>query len=1076
MQINCSYYQSAVRSPQSAKSSLYYKIKRNFFAQVYKPTFTLTAFLLVIFLISGFVGFSKTTPIIPDANFEQGWRVTGKISGAGDPLIGVNIIEKGTTNGTTSDFDGNFSITVTDKNAVLVISYVGFVTKEININGKSTFDVILEEDSSKLDEVVVVSFGTQKKNSIVSSITTVKPSELKIPSSNLTTALAGRVAGLISYQRGGEPGRDNAEFFIRGITSFGNGSSNPLILIDGIELTVSDLRRLNPDDIAQFSILKDAPATALYGARGANGVILVTTKEGVEGPPKVSVRIESSFSSPTRDIEFADPITYMKLENEAIRTRDPLGILRYSQEKIENTIAGINPILYPTTDWHKELFKDYSNNNRANMSISGGGSVVRYYVSLAASQDNGTLKVPKISNFNNNVKFEQYNLRSNVNAILTGSTDLKLSFNASYDDYTGPPRGGSSVYRQAVRSNPVLFRPFYEKNEETKHSKHILFGNYREENLLNPYANLVRGYQEGIKYKIISRLELLQDLDLITEGLDFKFVINSTNSSGYRADRSYVPFFYSPRINPETKKITLTNLNPETGREFLSYRERRDEVVSTTYLEARLVYDSGELIKNNSIGGLLVFTTNNRKATAGSLEQSLSHRNIGISGRFTYGFKETYFAELNFGYNGSERFAKQERFGFFPSVGASWIVSNQKFFEKAKGIINKLKFRASYGLIGNDRIGRSSDRFFYLSRVDLNSDDKRYITGEDFDRSHRGVTISRYANDKITWETGEKTNLGIEVGLFNIFNLEVDFFRENRSNILFDRIIPSTVGLQASLKSNSGEARSQGIDGSISYNNSFNNGMWLEIKGNYTFARSEVTKVEEPNYSATPWLSRIGQPINQRWGFVAERLFVDENEVQNSPRQIGEYSGGDIKYRDINGDGKITNLDLVPIGNPTRPEIVYGIGFSAGYKGFDISCFLQGAANSSFWINPYNVTPFSGETQLLKAWSDDYWSETNRNVYAKWPRLSTYVVRNNSERSTWFMQDGSFLRMKSAEIGYSLSDAIVDKLKINKARFYVSGTNLFVISKFKLWDPELSGNGLEYPNQRVFNIGINISL
>ncbi|UMB60285.1 TonB-dependent receptor [Lutibacter sp. A80] len=1009
--------------------------------------------------------------------------ITGTVfDETGGPLPGASITIKGSTKGVSTDFDGNFSISAKDTD-ILVVSFMGYTNKEVTVGVNETFKITLEPDQNVLDEVVLVSFGAQKKKSVVSSITTVKPAELKVSSSNLTTALAGKVSGLIAYQRGGEPGKDNAEFFIRGVTTFGYASS-PLILIDGVELDVSDLRRLHPDDISAFSIMKDASATALYGARGANGVIFVTTKEGVEGPVRVSARVEASISQPTKDIELADPITYMKLGNEAVRTRDPLGLLPYSLEKIENTIAGTNPILYPTTDWYDELFKDFAYSQRMNFSLNGGGKTARYYVSVAASQDNGILDVPEVSNFNSNIKFKQYNLRSSTNINLTESSKLKLSFNVNFEDYTGPMEGGSEVYNQVMRTNPVLFKPYYEKDAANEFTNHILFGNYGDGDYLNPYAEMVRGYQESDASKIIAQLEFNQDLDFITEGLDFKLVFNGTKESSYQALRDYNAYYYSPRLNNTTGEVVLSELNPETGTETLAFNQRNRYISTSTYVESNLSYQK-EIDDDNEVNGLLVFTSNDRLSTltdwdvantseAQQLQKSLAYRNMGLSGRFTYANQQKYFAEFSFGYNGSERFAKKERWGFFPSVALGWMASDEKFMESVKETVTKLKFKGSYGLVGNDQIGGSDDRFFYLSQVDLNSGG--YTTGENFGFSQSGVSIQRYANEDITWETGKKMNVGFELGLFNKIDLDVDFFREDRENILADRILPSSLGLQAGVRANIGEARSQGIDGTLVYTENFNNDIWMQFRGNFTYAANEITKMEEPDYSATPWLSRIGQPINQIWGYVAERLFVDQAEVDNSPVQtFGEYTGGDLKYRDINGDGKISGLDKVPIGNPTVPEITYGLGLSAGYKNFDISCFFQGSANSSFWIDTYATSPFASEHQLLKAYADDHWSETNRNVYALWPRLSDTVISNNSQWSTWMMQDGDFLRLKQAEIGYSLPQKTIEKLKMEKVRFYATGTNLFVISKFKLWDPELAGNGLGYPNQRVINLGVNVS-
>ncbi|MBJ6366670.1 TonB-dependent receptor [Snuella sp. CAU 1569] len=1006
------------------------------------------------------------------------------------PLLGVTILVKGTSIGTTTDFDGNYTIKVKELNAVLVFSYVGFETQEVPVDNKTTINVTLKEDAAELDEVVLVSFGKQKKTSLISSVTTVKPSDLKIPSSNLTTSLAGRVAGVIGFQRSGEPGlgADDATFFIRGVTSFGYGN-NPLILIDGVELTVRDLARLQPDDIAEFSIMKDATATSLYGARGANGVIYVTLKEGVEGPLRVNVRMETSMSSPTKNVDFADPITYMQLHNEAVRTRDPLGLLPYSQEKVDQTIAGGNPLLYPTTNWQEELFKDQTFNKRLNFNLNGGGKVARYYVSVSGSQDNGVLKVPKISNFNSNIKYKQFQLRSNTNVKLTKTTNLKMNFTGNYDDYTGPIDSGAGLYAKVVRTNPVYFRPFYEKDADNQFTNHILFGNYGDGDYLNPYADLARGYRETGSSKVIAQVEVEQDFNFITEGLIGKMIVNANRESGNSIIRSYNPYYYQPILNRETGAIRLNSLNEEDGTEFLDYNEVNKYVTSSTYFESRLTYNKN-INEIYDVSGLLVFTLNNRKiSNAGSLQGSLPFRNMGLAGRFTLGVKDRYFGEFTFGYNGSERFAKEKRWGYFPSLAFGWVVSNEEFFEKQKEVVNLLKLKATYGLVGSDQIGSEFDRFFYLSQVNLNGG-RGYVTGSDFDKFLPGASIQRYANDQISWETGAKFNAGIELGLFNEFNLEADYFIEHRSNILSDRIMSSSIGLEAGVKANIGEAVSRGVDGRITYNKSFSNGMWIQAMGNFTYSTNKVTKKEEPDYSSTPWLSSVGKPINQTWGYIAERLFVDQNEVNNSPLQtFGEYTGGDIKYRDINGDGRISGLDRVPIGNPGVPEIVYGFGVSTGFKNFDFSCFFQGVANTSFWISPSATAPFAnsvvfdpstgisqGNNQLLRVWADSHWSEDNRDVYAKWPRLSPNVINNNAQTSTWFMQDGSFMRLKSAEIGYTIPEKMVNKWGLTDFRFYVSGTNLLTFSKFKLWDPEMAWNGLGYPTQMVVNAGLQISL
>ncbi|MDR3247015.1 MAG: TonB-dependent receptor [Prevotellaceae bacterium] len=1002
--------------------------------------------------------------------------VTGTITDeTGETVPGTTITVKGATRGVITDADGKFSIEVTAAD-FLEISYIGYQTVSVQVGDRKVVDVQLQIKPNELDEVTIVAFGKQKKESIVASITTVNPGDLKVPSSNLTTSLAGQMAGLIAYQRSGEPGKDNADFFVRGITTFG-ANTNPLILIDNVELTSTDLARLQPDDIASFSIMKDATATALYGARGANGVILVTTKRGVEGPSKIFVRVENSISAPTRNIQVADPVTYMKMENEAVLTRNPLGDLPYSQDKIENTLRpGSNPYIYPANDWYKMLFRDYAQSQRANLSVSGGGPIARYYVAGAFSKDGGILKVDKRNTFNNNIDFKNYTLRANVDINVTKKTELSVRLTGNFDDYTGPTGGGSDVYDAVVHSNPVLFPAYYPYHEDFQYVKHIMFGN-KNNAYTNPYAQMVRGYQDRSRSQMLAQFEVKQDLDFIVKGLNFRSMINFSRLAEYSVTRAYSPYYYElvGAYDSYTGEYHIQRTNDGSGTEYLDYTESPKTVEATMYTESTLNY-SGTFDKH-SLSALLVLTTREGlQANQGSLQLSLPSRNVGFSGRATYSFDSRYFGEFNFGYNGSERFAANHRWGFFPSAGAAWLISNEAFWESLKGKINNFKLRYSYGLVGNDRIGDDSDRFFYLSQVNM-SDGARGASFGDPLITSNGIRINRYANDAITWETSTKQNWAAEVGLLGKVNIIAEYFTEHRRNILMTRAaIPQTMGLQATVRANIGEARAQGTDISVDYQQSWNKDFWTSARANFTYSTSKYDIYEEPEYKE-PWRSRIGYSLSQEWGYIAERLFMDDEEAANAPPQMfgSIYGGGDIKYTDVNRDGQITSADMVPIGNPTSPEIIYGFGFSGGYKGFDASVFFQGLANESFWIDATATSPFYNQTQLLKVYADSHWSEDNQNMYALWPRLSTTLNANNTQKSTWFMRDGSFLRLKQAEVGYTVPGKWQQHLGVAQLRFYLSGTNLWLLSKFKLWDVEMAGNGLGYPIQRVFNLGINIT-
>ena len=1005
----------------------------------------------------------------------------------GEPMPGATVSVEGSTRGVMTDLDGSFELTGVKPTDKLKFECLGKETQVLQVGTMTNFVVKLKNAANELDEVTVVAFGKQRKESVIGSISTVDVKTLKVPSSNLTTALAGNVAGVIAYQRTGEPGQDNADFFVRGITTFGANTS-PLILIDNIELTSTDLARLQPDDIESFSIMKDATATALYGARGANGVIFVTTKRGQEGPAKIFARVETSISAPTDVVELADPVTYMKSYNEAISTRDPLGELMYTYDKIEQTgKPDANRLIYPANDWYDMLFKDFATSYRANVSARGGGKVATYYVSGAYTEDTGVLKVDKRNSFNNNIDDKNYTLRSNVDINVTPTTKLAVRLTGNFRDYQGPLNGGSDVYRQIMHSDPVLFPAYYPVDDEHVGIQHIMFGNYEDGSYINPYANLVKGYKNYQRSQMIAAVQLEQDLKFITKGLSFMTLFNLTRLSEFTVNRQFNPYWYRlDRYDSYTGEYHVNRIN-ENGTDYLTYSESGKTVKNTMYSETRLNYNRS--FGKHDVTGLLVLTASESlTANAGSLQLSLPSRNAGLSGRFTYGYDKRYFIEYNFGYNGSERFHKSHRWGFFPSAGLAWMMSNENWFKPLTKVVSNLKLRYSYGLVGNDNIGSSSNRFYYLSEMSMNNSGLGASFGETRNVSYNGIGVVRYANEAITWEKSYKSNYALELGLFKKLDIIAEYFTEHRTDIFMQRAdIPNTMGLQAAVYGNIGQARSKGIDIQADYKQAWASGLWASARANFTYSTGKYDVYEEPTYPES-YRQHAGRSIRQTWGYIAERLFIDDEDAANSPSQAAfgsQYGGGDIKYTDVNGDGVITNADMVPIGYPTSPEIIYGFGVSLGHKGFDFSVFFQGLGRESFWIdatsaystkyNKYGTAPFVNNGQLLKAYSDSHWSEDNRDIYALYPRYSAYENHNNTQVSTWWMRDGSFVRLKQMEFGYTLPQKLTNKIHIDNLRVYFQGNNLLCWSKFKLWDPELAGEGFNYPIQRTFNIGVNVT-
>ncbi len=1069
-----------------------------------RDSFLCRTWMLAALLLAGLLVQAQTRPIIGTVKDSSGRMMDG---------VNIIIVNKQKV-GTATDKNGRFVLEV-DNGDSLRFSYVGYSDEAFVIAPTTaTIDITMTQTVFQAgDEVIVTAFGRkERKEAVVGSVTTIQPGELKIPASNLTNAMAGKIAGVISFQRGGQPGLDNSNFFIRGVTTLGY-SASPLILVDNIELSANDLARLQVDDIASFSILKDASAAALYGARGANGVILVTTKDGKMGKAKVDLRVETAYSMPTKSLKLADPISYMKLYNEALITRNPLATPRYDQNKIQGTqntlngAGGVNPYVYPAVNWMDELFKDRTTTQRANFSVSGGNTNAKYYIAGSYSNDNGILKVNPVNNFNSGMKFENYQLRANTGLKITNTTDVNVRLWGNFNDYIGPiSNQGSSfatdLYSQVLHANPVDFPAYYLPDSANRNTKHILFGNNMTNTgslQNNPYASLMYGYKSFNESRMSAQFELNQKLNFITQGLIFSGLF-STNRYAYSdVSRNYLPFYYSlQRYDMQTGSYALNWLNNQPGQaqEFLNFNPGGKSVNTYLYMQGRLDYD--RRFEDHNVTASLVGTrqqtinpnANDPLTNAPSLLYSLPFRNLGFSGRAGYSYNNKYFFEFNFGYNGSERFAADNRWGFFPTVGAGWVISNEKFWgENISKVISRFKLRGSYGMVGNDNIG--SQRFFYLSSVQPNGGPGA-VFGTNNSISKNGTAIYAYPNPDGTWEKSKKSNIAAELTLFDKFNIVAEVYQENRYDILIRRgYIPITVGIEGSannnLQSNLGTASSKGLDLNVNYKQTINKNLWASVLGNLTWTSNKVGHWEEPEYRYSHRFYS-GQPIGQPFGYIAERLFVDDKEAANSPiQQFGTTlpMGGDIKYRDINGDGIINQDDQVPIGLPSTPQVIYGFGFSLGYKMFDISAFFQGSARSSFFIDPSSATdfgsgrfgtaPFANNAQILQAYADNHWSEENQNLYALWPRLSVIDIPNNQQQSTWWLRDGTFLRLKSVEAGLTMPRNWSKKIFMDDVRLYFSGLNLLTFSKFKLWDVEQAGNGFAYPIQKVYNLGLKLN-
>ena len=1039
----------------------------------------------------------------PKTEEQQKKTITGKVTDSnGEPLPGVSIVVKGTTQGTTTNVEGEYFLGNVPENAVLQFSFIGMKSEEVVVGKGSVINMTLGQETEGIEEVTVVAFGKQRQQEIVSSVSTIRTEDLAKSSGNLTSVLAGRMPGMISFQTSGEPGKDDANYFIRGITTFGT-NIYPLVIVDQVEMDRSDLGKLSPDDIESFSILKDASATALYGTKGANGVILITTKTGKTGKVNIKGRVETRFAVPTSIPDFADGVSYMKKYNQTMMSqypdKTPEELALFSDSKIINTEKGTNKFVYPNVDWYSEMFKNFSQSTMASLNMSGGGSVVNYYVSANYENQGGMLKKVNIfDNFNTEIDIKRYNIRSNIGIKVTPTTNVAINFSGTFEDYQGPRQNADLIFSQITTTSPSLFPMYYEADAVNQglDGRRIFYGNLNDgsgtgASYNNPYETMTSQVQDKFNTTMIGTLRLNQDLDNVLNGLKASAVASFRTTTRYEGWRGFTPYFYTVDGYNEVDDQYVLSLPLDEGSDYLNLGGTVRLSEYFTYFEGSLNYSASA--GRSDFKALLLTKYNENGVSEGDAFTSLPQRNMGVIGRFNYLFDKRYALEFNFGYYGSEKFTPKNRYGFFPSIGGAWNISEEGFFESAKRTVTQLKLRGSYGSVGNDKV--SDKRFVYLSSI-ATGQEYQYFFGAT-PTAFPGAIVNQYANPDLGWEIAKKLNLGFDLELFNDFTLNVDVYKNKREGIYMTRSnIPASSGLP-SQGGNIGKAESKGIDVGWRYNKFFGNDFWVQSWGTFTYAKGIITEREEKNYEED-YRKQKGLPINQVWGYVADRLFIDDADASNSPvQQIGganTYTGGDLKYRDVNGDYVVNEKDIVPLGFPSTPEINYGFGVSVGYKGFDFSCFFQGLENRSFFINAgfdqegngyenggfkqedLGIIPFVNKRNLLTVIENDHWSPNNPNSQAFWPRLTINKIDNNAVQSTWWLKDGGFMRLKNAEIGYTLPTRLTDRLKINKTRLYVRGSNLALIySKFDLWDPEQGGNGFGYPLQKTFNIGMNIS-
>ena len=1031
----------------------------------------LTRITLLVFLALTFSGLQQPLSAAPQQAKSR--TITGTVISSEDnmPIIGANVWLKNSSTGSITNFDGQYAIKIEGVGGVLVFSYLGHKTQEIAVGDQKVINVTLAPATEELEEVVVVGYGHQKKESVVGAISTLDIGKLQVQGSSLSTALAGQLSGVVSLNRSGEPGKDGAaSFYIRGVSSF-KGSATPLVLVDGVE---RDLDLVNVDDIESFSILKDAAASAVYGVRGANGVILITTRKGTEGKPRINVRVEAGITAPTKMPEFVNSAQWAELYNEAY------GAQYYSPEEIEKYRTNADPDLYPNVDWLDALYKDNAFNQRAGIDISGGGDICKYYVSGSFYNESSIFKdAGNLYDYDSSLHYNKFSFRANMDFSLTKTTTLTVNLANIYEKSTMPGTAKGTIWSRAFAVSPNAF--------PIEYSDGTIAGPSDKGSNTTPWNMLVHtGYKEQAWNSAQSLIGIKQDLSMITKGLtaNVKFSWDAWNTSVQSWTKTPTEYHASGRASDGN----LIFGNPiHTGTEQLAYNGTDGSNGNmVTYLEGSLNY-SRLFNEKHRLGGLLLYNHKIKKITqTADRTKALVYKNQGLAARATYAYKDTYFAEFNCGYNGSENFARGHRFGFFPAGAIGWMVSNEKWFAPLAKSINSLKLRASYGLVGNDDIG-GSRRWVYQPTI---------VTGGNFtygvtnNQGGNGLRVGEIENLNASWEKAYKTDVGIEMRLLDRIRLQADYFREEREGIFVERgTVPLYMGVGTQPYVNVGKTLNQGFDGSIEYEQKIGD-VFVTARGNFTYTRNKMVNKDEPEY-IYPYQNRTGKPFGvggaRMYGLIAEGLFTSEEEIASSPQQMyGSYGVGDIKFRDVNGDGVVDDYDEVAIGYTDIPEILYGFGATAQWKGFDVNVFFQGIARTSFYIEGRSITSVfntnsAEEMAVQKDVYDKVWKSTNtpeQNARAIYPRMHTGTEnKNNSHRSTWWLRDGSFLRLKNVEVGYTFPKKLMQQTFIKNLRVYVAGTNLLTFSKFKLWDPEKGrGDGSGYPPNKIVSVGFKVTL
>lgn len=1018
---------------------------------------------------------------------QQRKTVSGLLTDAdGNPVIGATVVIKGTTNGVTTDIDGRYTLKGVKNGDIIEYKFIGYNTEEREYKGEASINIRMMEAAVSLDDVVVIGYGQQKKESVVSSVNSISSDELQMPGRSLSNNIAGQIAGVLAVQRTGEPGKDNSSFWIRGISSFAGGTS-PLVLVDGIPRSMNDI---TPDEIESFTVLKDAAATAVYGAEGANGVVLITSKRGQSQKPTLDVRAEFSMVTPTRMPEMLNSYDYVRLYNEA--TWETLGnptiwTKPYSDDVIEMYRTQADPDLYPNADW-MSLMKDWTHNERVTVNLRGGSERVKYFVSGAFYNEAGIFDSKAIDKYDANINLSRYNIRSNIDIAVTKTTDLSVDMSGQYLETTYPGYSSDEIYQHMYGFAPHLIPMRY---SDGKFSDTDIWNGGSEQ---QPYNMLNEsGYTRNWSAYLQSKLTLKQKLDFITKGLSLKLTGSFDADYNSSTKRTKSPTIYQLKLVDGERQYVLIN---EGKPDLTSPSGNGTGGNKQIYLEASVNYDR-TFNDVHDVHGMFLYMQKDKQSQG----SGLPYRKQSWVTRMSYGYDNRYMIEASAGITGSENFAKGHRYGIFPAVGLAWYISNEKFMEGTEDIINKLKLRVSYGLTGNDNVG--GDRFPYRGSMNKSSSGYNFgfvtgVGGGGTNGQGSGVIEGLIESPWLSWEIEEKKNIGLDLRLLRgQIDLSVDFFKNDRRDILMQRkTVSGMPGFRETPWQNFGKMSNKGFDGNIIFKQNIDKVM-LTFRGNVTYAKNKIVEYDEvpPLYD---YQAYTGQSYGKPLLYIAEGLYTPDDFIittdptktdgsqiytlkDNLPKPAASVKPGDIKYRDVNQDGVINDYDKTYDHDfyGSNPEWVYGFGLSGEWKGFYAGVFFQGVANASINLNSGEFIPFRKGTLkgVRKEALTSHWSSNdpyNQNVI--YPRLYNNVYSHNEFASTWWYRSGNFLRLKNVEVGYEFDSKVLARQWIKRARIYVQGTNIAVWDDIKMWDPELgsANGGAKYPLNMTWTLGLEL--